>query len=159
MCLYFGLLLGAPYKAKYIWDGVIEKIERQLASWKMLYLSKGGRISLIKSTISNLPTYFMALFPPPLSIANHIEKLQRDFLWGGLGEKFKCHLVSWPKMCTLISEGRLGIRNMLRFNHALLGKWLWCYGLEREALWRVVVNSKYESSWGWWCSSEPVGGI
>jgi hypothetical protein len=31
---YLGLPLGASYKAKHIWDGVIEKIERRLASWK-----------------------------------------------------------------------------------------------------------------------------
>jgi hypothetical protein len=31
---YLGLLLGASYKSIHIWDGVIEKIERRLASWK-----------------------------------------------------------------------------------------------------------------------------
>jgi hypothetical protein len=60
---YLSLPLGASFKAKSIWDGVIEKIERCLAHWKMMYLSKGGRITLIKSTLSNLPTYFMSLFP------------------------------------------------------------------------------------------------
>ena len=29
---------------------------------EMLYLSKGGRVTLIKSTISNLPTYFYLYF-------------------------------------------------------------------------------------------------
>jgi fatty acid-binding protein DegV len=53
---YLGLL-GASFKAKSIWNGIIEKIERHLASWKWLYLSKGGRITLIKSILSNLPTY------------------------------------------------------------------------------------------------------
>jgi hypothetical protein len=33
---YLGLRLGASFKAKHIWDGVIEKIERGLASWKRL---------------------------------------------------------------------------------------------------------------------------
>jgi hypothetical protein len=56
-----------------------------------------------------------------------------------------------------ISEGGLRIRNLLRFNHALSGKWLWRYGLDNEAWWRLVVNSKYGGSWGGWCSSEPVG--
>jgi hypothetical protein len=37
---YLGLPLGASYKAKHIWDGVIEKLEHRLASWKMMYLSK-----------------------------------------------------------------------------------------------------------------------
>jgi hypothetical protein len=130
---YLGLPLGAFFKAKHIWDGVIEKIERQLASWIRLYLSKGGMITLIKSIISNLPMYFMSLIPLPSSVANCIEKLQRDFLWGGLRNEFKYHLVSWQKVCTPISEGRLGIRNLLRFNHALLSKWLWRYRIEREA--------------------------
>jgi hypothetical protein len=40
--MYLSLLLGASYKAKSIWGGVIEKIQQQLASWKMMYLSKVG---------------------------------------------------------------------------------------------------------------------
>jgi hypothetical protein len=49
----------------------------------------------------------------------------------------------------------LGIRNLLRFNHALLSR-LWCYKLEREAWWRAMVDSKYGSAWGG-CSSIPSG--
>ena len=77
----------------------------------------------------------MSLFPLPISVANRIEKLQHDFLWGELGEKFKYHLVSWPKICTSIFEGGLGIRKLLRFNHYLLCKWLSHYGFERKAWW------------------------
>jgi hypothetical protein len=49
---------------KHIWDDVIEKVDYQLASWKRRYLSKGGRVTLIKSTLANLPTYFFS-FPHP----------------------------------------------------------------------------------------------
>jgi hypothetical protein len=77
---YLGLPLGAAYKAASIWNEVIEKMERRLAGWKKLYLSKGGRVTLIKSTLSNLPTYYLSLFPVPVSVANRIEKIQRDFL-------------------------------------------------------------------------------
>lgn len=72
-------------------------------------------------------------------------------------KEFKFHLVSWSKVCSLISEGGLGIRNLLVFNRALLGKWMWCYGIERDALWRIVVDSKYDSLWGGWCSIELAG--
>jgi hypothetical protein len=121
---YLDLLLGAPFKAKSYWDEVVGKIERRLASWKRLYLSKGGRVTLIKSTLFNLPTYFLSFFPIPSSVASRIEKLHRDFLWRGTSEEFKYHLVSWSKVFPPISEGGLGIWNLRIFNKALLGKWL-----------------------------------
>jgi hypothetical protein len=55
-------------------------MERRLATWKKFYLSKGGLI-LIKSMLSSLPTYFLSLFPLPVSLANMMEKIQRDFDW------------------------------------------------------------------------------
>jgi hypothetical protein len=121
---YLGLPLGAPYKSTTIWNDIIEKMERKLAGWKKMYLSKGGRLTLIKSTLSNLPTYFLYLFPIPVSVANRLEKVQRDFLWGGLNEEHKFHLVKWAHICSPRQEGGLGIRNLRTFNLALLGKWL-----------------------------------
>jgi len=132
---YLGMPLGARHKATSIWDDIVVKMERHLASWQKLYLSKSARVTLIKSTLSNLPTYFMSIFPIPTHVANRIEKLQRDFLWGGIGEEFKYHLVRWDKVCSPISEGGLGFRNLKTFNRALIGKWLWRYGSERDAWW------------------------
>jgi hypothetical protein len=154
---YLGMPLGTRHKATSIWDDIAVKMERRLASWQKLYLSKGARVTLFKSTLSNLPTYFMSIFLIPTHVANRIEKLQRHFLWGGIGEEFKYHLVRWDKVCSPISEGGLGFRNLKTFNRALLGKWLWCYGSERDAWWRVVVDSKYGSLRGGWCSLKPTG--
>jgi hypothetical protein len=72
----------------------------------------------------------MSIFPLSKSVANRMEKIQHDFLKGGLGKEFKYHLVSWSNVCSSISEGGLGIRNLMVFNRALLDKWLWHYGLE-----------------------------
>jgi hypothetical protein len=58
--LYLGMPLGAQYKALNVWNSVLEKIERRLASWQTLYLSKGGRLTLLKSTLASLPTYFLS---------------------------------------------------------------------------------------------------
>ena len=38
---YLGLPLGASFKLKVMWAGLEDLMLRQLASWKMLYLSKG----------------------------------------------------------------------------------------------------------------------
>jgi hypothetical protein len=72
---YLGLPLGAKYKDSHMWNNIIEKMEDRLAGWKRLYLSKGGRLNLINSTLSSLPTYFLPLFPIPVGVANRLEKL------------------------------------------------------------------------------------
>ena len=58
---YLGLPLGAPFKSVTVWDGVEEWFHRRLAIWKRQFISKGGRATLIRSTLSNLPIYFMSL--------------------------------------------------------------------------------------------------
>jgi hypothetical protein len=72
---YLGLPLGAWFKSKDMWNPIVGKMEKRLAGWKRIYLSKGGRLTLIKSTLSSLPTYFLSLFPLPLSIAKRMEKI------------------------------------------------------------------------------------
>jgi hypothetical protein len=143
---YLGL--SASFKLKAIWVDLKDLMLQQLAPWKQSYLYKGGRVTLIKSTLSNLPTYMMSLFPIPAYVAKRIEKIQRDFLLGGMNNEVKFHLVEWAKVCSPIDEGGLGIRNVRRFNQALLDKWLWCFAHEEGAWWRSVLMAKYRSVWG-----------
>ena len=84
-------------------------------------------------------------------------KLQRNFLWGGIGDEPKFHLVKWATVCSPIASGGVGIRKVRLFNKALLGNWLWRYGMERAALWRQVIKVKYGCEWGGWCT-RPVNG-
>ena len=85
--------LGVPNRATSMWDGVEERIRRRLAIWKRQYISKGGRITLIKSTLASLPIYKLSIFRMPKSVAKRVEKTQRDFLWGGGNLEGKVHLV------------------------------------------------------------------
>ena len=61
-------------------------------------------------------------------MANKIEKLQMDFLWGDS----KTHLVGGDKVCALIANGALGMRKLTTFNKALLGNG--CGGLGRKSV-------------------------
>jgi hypothetical protein len=77
---YLGLLLGASFKLKAMLMDLEDLIARRLALWKRSYLSKGRRVALIKSTLSNLPTYLLSLFLIPVDVTKRIEKIQRYFL-------------------------------------------------------------------------------
>ena len=69
-----------------------------------------------------------------VTVAKRIESIQRNFLWGGTREDPKLHLVSWERVCSPIQQGSLGVRHLIPFNRALLGKWLWRFGLEESHL-------------------------
>lgn len=44
---YLGAPFGAKYKDPRTWEPVVELVEKRLVSWKMKFLSKGGRLTLI----------------------------------------------------------------------------------------------------------------
>jgi hypothetical protein len=65
---YLDQPLGASYKAAFIWNGIIEKVECRLGGWKMLYLLKGCRLTLIKKHSFQLPSYYMSVCPIPVGV-------------------------------------------------------------------------------------------
>lgn len=78
---------------------------------------------LIRSFVS------ISLFPIPVGIVCRIVKLLQDFLCGGVGDKFKFHLVKWNKIREPLQCGELGIGNLILFNQTLLGN---SYGIMED---------------------------
>ena len=114
--------MGGNPKTIGYYDLVVERILRRLDGWKNTFLSLGGRITLIQSSLSHIPSYFLSLFKIPVSIALKIEKLQRDFLWSKAEEKKKDHLIRWDVVCSPKELGGLGFGKTSLRNIALLGK-------------------------------------
>ena len=82
---YLGLPLGARYKSVRVWDDVEEWFRKRLAWWKSQYISKGGRATLIKSTLSNLSIYFLSLLQFPKTVNLRLKYIQRNFYGAGVG--------------------------------------------------------------------------
>ena len=106
---YLGMPLGTSFKTTLIWNSILEKMEKKPSGWKHLYLSKGGRLTLLKSTLSSLPMYSLSLFTIPKAVAARMERIQRNFLWGSSEGSFKYPLVAWENACLPVKMGGLGI--------------------------------------------------
>ena len=141
---YLGLPIGGNLSRIQAWDPIIEKLSKKLATWKGKMLSIGGRITLIKSSISNLPLYYMSLFPIPKGVVEKINKITRAFLWSGDMEKRSIPLVSWKLIQLPKSLGGLSIGNIIHKNLALLCKWIWRLFHDPSSLWSLVIRDKYK---------------
>ncbi|RVX19039.1 Transposon TX1 uncharacterized 149 kDa protein [Vitis vinifera] len=151
---YLGIPLGANHKSVAVWDGVEERFRKRLALWKRQFIFKGGRITLIRSTLSSMPIYLMSLLRMPRVVCLRLEKIQRDFLWGGGALERKPHLVNWDTVCMDKRKGGLGVRRLSILNRALLCKWNWRFAIERENLWRHVISRKFGEEEGGWSSRD-----
>ncbi|RVX22609.1 putative ribonuclease H protein [Vitis vinifera] len=103
------------------WDGVEERFWKRLAMWKRQFISKGKRITLIRSTLSTIPIYYMSMLRMPRVVRLRLKKIQRDFLWGGRKLEKKSHLVKRSIVYSDETKGGLGVRCLSKLNKALLG--------------------------------------
>lgn len=97
--LYLGIPVGANPRKMETWRPIVEKEAKRLKSWKHKSLSFARRLCLINSVTSSFPLFYMALLKIPYDVVNHIEKLQKVFLWREDESGRKTKRVSWRKIC------------------------------------------------------------
>jgi ribonuclease HI len=122
---------------------IVEKVQAKLSNWKAKLLSPAGRMVLIQSVTSAIPSYYMQTNALPNSVCNKLDRLNRNFLWGSSEEKKKMHMVGWEKVCRTKSLGGLGLYACKPRNIALLAKLNWRLLQEKDALWAQTILAKY----------------
>ncbi|KAK3199061.1 hypothetical protein Dsin_022476 [Dipteronia sinensis] len=141
---YLGLPLGGNSSREKFLEPIIKKVEQRLAPWKRAYISKGGRLVLIKAVLSSLPSYFMSVFSIPMGVAKKIEKIQRNFFWNDGVLNKKTHAVDWVTLCKNKHFGGLGIGRVKEKGVSMMVKWIWRFGREEDSLWRKFLCAKYK---------------
>jgi hypothetical protein len=119
---YLGLPIG-PSKphADYLLP-LVQRIERRLVSTSQS-LNQAGRMEMVNSVLSALPTFCMSVINLPPTIKSMIDKYMKHCMWRGsdLNAK-KPPLAAWKLATTPNKEGGRGILNLKIQNEALLLK-------------------------------------
>ncbi|KAF5810041.1 putative RNA-directed DNA polymerase [Helianthus annuus] len=146
---HLGLMIGANMNLARNWKAVVDIFKNRLSIWKAKTLSYGGRITLIKSVLNSLPTYYFSLFKAPIKVLDSLDKIRRVFFWGGSEEKAKMNWVAWDKTIAPIEFGGLGFGSLRDANLAMLSKWWWRFKTEKAALWRKVIWAVHHRPRAW----------
>ncbi|MFS7968866.1 putative reverse transcriptase zinc-binding domain-containing protein [Helianthus anomalus] len=146
---YLGLYVGANMNLVRNWKPIVDLFKSRLSIWKAKKLSYGGRITLLKSVLSSLPTYFFSLYRAPVQVLNQLERIRRIFFWGGSEEVSKMAWMAWENVVVPVEYGGLGFGSLRDANLAMLAKWWWRFKTEKDGLWRRVIWSIHNNSRSW----------
>ena len=135
-CKYLGLPLHIRAIGRVDIQPLIDKVGGTLASWKGKLLNREGRLKLVNSVLSSLPTYFLTVFKLPKWGIKKIDRLRRSFLWKGEAETNGAHcLVNWCKTMRTKKFGGLGILDLDVSSRELRLRWLWYLWTEPDRPW------------------------
>ena len=71
-------------------------------------------------------------------------------MWGSSELKKKMHLVRWDMVTRRKDMEGFGIRKSRDMNDAMLIKWWWRFGMERNSLWKRILFGKYNLHMNAW---------
>lgn len=111
-------------------------------------MSKGKRLTLIKSTLTNLPMYFLFALTVPVKIAKKLENIRCRFLWGDNERSREYHLMKWDELKKFVDKGGSGLRLLVDMNRVLKGKWLWRYLTKERRLSSRVIEARWVGELG-----------
>lgn len=121
------------------WVWLVAKIERRLNIWHHRWLSRAGRLIIIKSVLEATPVYWMSLAWIPKGIISKIQQLWYKFIWRGKHEGHIFSWASWDKIALPKKWGGWGMKNIEIFSSALAAKLGWNVLTSRN-LWAEVVS-------------------
>ncbi|GJT91055.1 RNA-directed DNA polymerase, eukaryota, reverse transcriptase zinc-binding domain protein [Tanacetum coccineum] len=140
---YLGVPIGCNMNRCSNWSPIIKKFSSKLSIWKARLLSVGGRLTLIKSVLGNLPTYYMSIYSMPAAVCNKLESMRNKFFIGCDHDEKKMTWVKWKRCLASKSQGGLGIGSIYGLNIGLLFKWIWRFFTHPCDLWARVIQNIY----------------
>jgi hypothetical protein len=141
---YLGLPMGTTKPRVEDYMPLMDRTERRLTSTSA-FLTQAGRLQLVNSVLSSLPTYTMCSLKIPTAVIEYIDRARRHCLWRGSDVNAKGKsLAAWPKVSKPKEKGGLGVINLRSQNEALLLKHLDKFYNKKDVPWvNMIWHSHY----------------
>ena len=140
---YLGLPEHFGRKKKDLFTSIVDRIRQCASNWSSRFLSKAGKLTMLQSVLTAIPSYTMSCFEIPLSLCKRIQSALTRFWWDSSSEKRSMCWVSWDNLATPKAMGGLGLRDIQIFNQALLAKLAWRILSVPDCLLARVLKGKY----------------
>eukprot|EP00253_Pinus_taeda_P021333 PITA_21333 len=106
-------------------SGMTINVEKRLNVWYNRYLTRAGRLTLIKAVLEATPVYWMSLAWIPRGILARLQKICCRFLWKGNKQGNLFAWVKWETIARPKKWGGWGIKRLDLFAKALAAKLGW----------------------------------
>ncbi|CAA7018071.1 unnamed protein product [Microthlaspi erraticum] len=140
---YLGLPEHFGRRKKDLFTAIVDRIRQKAASWSSRRLSIAGKLVMLKSVLSAMPTYTMSCFKLPQSLCKRIQSALTRFWWDSSPENKRLGWVALNKMAKPKFLGGLGFKDINMFNDALLAKLSWRILNKPECLLARILKGKY----------------
>lgn len=134
---------------------LVQRLCDRIDKWTCRFLSIAGRLQLIKSILFAIQGYWSMYLFLPKNVLKKIQQLLANFLWGGTASNSVQHKVSWEDCCLPMSEGGLGIRNVLIWNQAAIFYQLWRTLKPSNSIWITWFREVFLKNKAFWTMDIP----
>jgi hypothetical protein len=117
--------LGIPVSFRCLKNSDLDvnsKFIKKLDAWIGGSSSSGGSITLVDSSLSNLPSYIMMMFLLNKTFMTSLINTYVVFFWYGKKQKRGYFMVKCTRICRSKKKGVLGVKDVRKQNISLLCK-------------------------------------
>lgn len=109
-CITADKYMGAPLvlsrKPTNGFGDITSKVLLLIKGWRTKHLSQAGKLALINSVTSAIPTHVISVFSLPDETCNKLDSMNNNFFWGkNENNNNKIHFIGWRKITNSNPKG------------------------------------------------------
>ncbi|GJU17883.1 hypothetical protein Tco_1145849 [Tanacetum coccineum] len=126
-----------------------------------------GRLMLIAAVLEAISVYWASVFKIPKTVIKEINGILKRYLWSNSESARGKAKVAWKQVCKPKDCGGLGVKDLEKWNEALLAKHLWNIASKKDSLWVKWIHAvrlkdasiwnvqwNEKDGWNWKCLLE-----